>query len=63
MKISDLRIKTKDELIGMLLELSREQFNLTMQKATGQLAKSSQIKLVRRDIARINTLLTEKAST
>lgn len=61
MKISDLRIKTKDELIALLLDLSREQFNLTMQKATGQLSKSSQLKLVRRDIARINTLLTEKA--
>jgi large subunit ribosomal protein L29 len=62
MKISDLRVKSKDELVSILLELSREQFNLTMQKATGQLSKSSQLKLVRRDIARINTLLTEKAS-
>jgi len=61
MKISELRIKTKEELIAILLDLSKEQFNLRMQKATGQLSKSSQLKLVRRDIAKINTLLTEKA--
>jgi len=61
MKISELRIKTKEELIATLLDLSKEQFNLRMQKATGQLSKSSQLKLVRRDIAKINTLLTEKA--
>lgn len=61
MKISDLRLKTKDEITALLLELSREQFNLRMQKATGQLSKSSQLKIVRRDIARINTLLTERA--
>ena len=61
MKISELLIKTKEELIATLLDLSKEQFNLRMQKATGQLSKSSQLKLVRRDIAKINTLLTEKA--
>jgi len=59
MKAIDLRKKTKEELSASLLELSREQFNLRMQKGTGQLSKSSQIKQVRRDIARINTILNE----
>lgn len=61
MKATELRTKTKDELVSTLFELSREQFNLRMQKGTGQLAKSSQIKQVRRDIARINTVLSEMA--
>lgn len=61
MKATELRTKSKDELMASLLELSREQFNLRMQKGTGQLAKSSQVKQVRRDIARINTVLTEMA--
>jgi len=59
MKASELRQKSKDELKAMLLELSREGFNLKMQKATKQLTKFHQIKNVRRDIARIHTLLTE----
>jgi len=59
MKASELRQKSKDELKVMLLELSREGFNLKMQKATKQLAKFHQIKNVRRDIARIHTVLTE----
>jgi large subunit ribosomal protein L29 len=62
MKASELRTKSKEELVADLLALSREQFNLRMQKATGQLAKSSQIKNVRREIARINTVLKEQAS-
>jgi large subunit ribosomal protein L29 len=61
MKASELRQKTKDELGAMLLELSRERFNLRMQKGTGQLTKSAQVKKVRRDIARIHTILTEMA--
>ncbi|MDT4330016.1 50S ribosomal protein L29 [Methylomonas sp. MED-D] len=61
MKASELRTKTKDELLTNLLELSREQFNLRMQKGTGQLSKSSQVRQVRRDIARINTILGEMA--
>jgi large subunit ribosomal protein L29 len=46
----------------MLLELAREQFNLRMQKGTGQLSKPDQVKKVRRDIARIHTVLNEMAS-
>lgn len=61
MNATELRKKTKDELNSNLVELAREQFNLRMQKGTGQLAKSSQIKQVRRDIARINTVLSEMA--
>lgn len=62
MKASELRQKTKDELGAMLLELSREQFNLKMQKGTGQLTKPDQVKKVRRDAARIHTILNEMAS-
>lgn len=62
MNASELRQKTTQELDTMLLDLSREQFNLRMQKGTGQLAKPDQIKKVRRDIARIHTVLTEMAS-
>lgn len=61
MKATELRNKAKDELMADLLELTREQFNLRMQKGTGQLVKSSQVKQVRRDIARINTVLAEMA--
>jgi large subunit ribosomal protein L29 len=62
MKASELRKKSKDELGAMLLELSREQFNLKMQKGTGQLSKPDQVKKVRRDVARIYTILNEMAS-
>lgn len=59
MKASDLRKKTAAQLNEELLGLYREQFNLRMQKGTGQLAKSSQMKVVRRDIARVKTILSE----
>ena len=62
MNASELRQKSKDELNSMLQEKSREQFNLRMQKGTGQLAKPDQMKKVRRDIARIHTILHEMAS-
>jgi large subunit ribosomal protein L29 len=62
MKASDLRQKSKDELGLMLFDLSREQFNLKMQKGTGQLSKPDQVKKVRRDVARIHTILNEMAS-
>ncbi len=61
MKASELRQKNKTELEAMLLDLSREQFNLKMQKGTGQLTKPHQIKVVRRDVARIHTILREMA--
>lgn len=62
MSATELREKNKDELNLLLLEKSREQFNLRMQKGTGQLAKPDLIKKVRRDIARIKTILQEMAS-
>jgi len=62
MKVNELRQKSKDELGAMLLDLSREQFNLKMQKGTGQLSKPDQVKKVRRDVARIHTILNEMAS-
>jgi len=62
MKANDLRKKSKEELGVMLIDLSRERFNLRMQKATGQLSKPDQVKKVRRDLARIHTIITELAS-
>ncbi len=62
MNASELRQKTKEELNSILLDLSREQFNLRMQKATGQLSKPDHVKKVRRDIARVHTILNEMAS-
>lgn len=61
MKAKELREKNKEELNTELLNLLREQFNLRMQMAGGQLAQSHLLKQVRRDIARVKTLLTEKA--
>lgn len=60
MKASELRQKGIDELKRERLELLREQFNLRMQQATGQLAKPHLCQRVRRDIARINMVLAEK---
>ena len=59
MKAAELRAKTSEELQTMVTELLREQFNLRMQNGSGQLAKPSQIKTVRRDIARIKTIMKE----
>ncbi len=61
MKASELRDKSADELNKELIELLREQFNLRMQKGTGQLARPHQMKDVRRNIARVKTVLREKA--
>ena len=61
MKISEFRGKSADELNSTLVELGREQFNLRMQKSTGQLAKSDQVKKVRRNIARVKTVINEMA--
>jgi large subunit ribosomal protein L29 len=61
MKIEDIRLKTVDQLRDDLARLKKEQFNLRFQKATGQLEKTSRVRQVRRDIARIETILSEKA--
>lgn len=61
MKASELRAKSNDELTQELNSLLRAQFNLRMQKATQQLTNTSQIRKMRRDIARVRTLLNQKA--
>lgn len=60
MNITELRDKDAAALRAERVELLREQFNLRMQKATGQLAKPHLLKQVRRNIARINTILAEQ---
>ena len=55
MKAGDVRAKTPDELSDELMKLKKEQFNLRFQRATGQLANTSRVREVRRDIARIKT--------
>ena len=60
MKAKDLRNKSVDELNQELLSLLKAQLGLRMQIATQQLAKTSELRKVRRDIARVRTLLTEK---
>jgi len=58
---TELRGKSADELNTHLTELRKERFALRMQKASGQLAKTHETRRVRREIARVNTLLAEKA--
>jgi len=60
MKASELRDKKTEELEKELLERRKEQFNLRMQKASGQLARTDQLGKVRRDVARIKTVLNER---
>jgi len=60
MKTADLRQKTPDELKEQLLGLRKEGFNLRFQKATGQLENTARVREVRRDIARIKTILNAK---
>ena len=60
MKASDVRSKTADELKDQLVGLKKEQFNLRFQRATQQLEKPTEVKKVRRDIARIKTLQSER---
>lgn len=61
MKAADVRAKTADELKDELLALKKEQFNLRFQQATGQLENTARQRQVRRDIARIKTVLAEQA--
>lgn len=57
MKIEELKGKSRDELTGLLGDLQKEQFNLRFQKASGQLENTARVRVVRRDIARVKTLL------
>lgn len=59
-KAVDLRVKTVDELKTQLVDLRRESFNLRFQKASGQLDNTARMRRVKRDIARVRTLLVEK---
>ena len=61
MKAQDVRTKSVDQLKDELVKLKKEQFNLRFQTATGQLEKTPRVKEVRRDIARVKTILREKA--
>ena len=63
MKASDVRAKTDDELTDQLDVLGKEIFNLRFQRANGQLENTSRVRQVRRDIARIRTVLAERSRT
>ncbi len=60
MKPDDVRALTVDQLDDEVLKLKKEQFNLRFQRATGQLANTARVREVRRDIARIKTVATQK---
>jgi large subunit ribosomal protein L29 len=62
MKPADLRAKTPDQLREQLVQLKKEAFNLRFQKATGQLEGTARMSAVRRDAARVKTILNEKAA-
>ncbi len=61
-KTSVIREFTREELLRRLRDLKEEAFNLRLQQSTGQLENSDRIRIVRRDIARVNTILREKQS-
>lgn len=60
MKASEIRGKTPGEMEATLLDLRKEQFNLRMQKATGQLTRHSEVRRVRKAIARVKTIINEQ---
>ncbi len=60
---TEFRAMSADQLSDELVKLKKEQFNLRFQRATGQLEKTARVQIVRRNIARINTILGEKAQT
>jgi large subunit ribosomal protein L29 len=61
MKGADVRAKTDDELEAQLEQLTKERFNLRFQRASGQLENTARVRQVRRDIARIKTILAQRA--
>jgi large subunit ribosomal protein L29 len=63
MSAEDFRTKTEDQLKSQLVDLKKEAFNLRFQQASGQLQNTARVRQVRRDIARIQTVLKEKAPT
>ena len=62
MNAAELRDKTPDELREQLVALNKEAFNLRFQAATGQMENTARMRSVRRDVARVNTVLNEKAA-
>lgn len=62
MKASDIRVKTPDQLLEELGQLKKEQFNLRFQQATGQLEKTARVRQIRRDVARIKTIIRQQAN-
>jgi large subunit ribosomal protein L29 len=62
MKVEDVRAKSRDELSSELVNLKKEAFNLRFQAASGQLENTARVRQVRRDIARIQTVLNENAA-
>ena len=62
MKVSELRDRSADQLAEELTKLKKEAFNLRFQKATGQLENTSRVRFIRRSIARVATVITEKAA-
>jgi large subunit ribosomal protein L29 len=63
MKAADIRVKTADELKDQLADLKKEALNLRFQKASGQLEATARVRAVRRDIARVLSVLNEKHQT
>jgi large subunit ribosomal protein L29 len=59
-RLSDLRVMTDDQLADEALKLKKEQFNLRFQKASGQLPNTARVRVVRRDIARVKTIASQK---
>ena len=62
-RVSDLRAFSEDQLNDEVLNLKKEQFNLRFQKATGQLENTARVRQVRRDIARLTTIASQKRAT
>ena len=59
-RLSDIRVMTEDQLNDEALKLKKEQFNLRFQKASGQLQDTARVRVVRRDIARVMTIASQK---
>ena len=62
MTADELKLKTPDQLRDALVQLKKEAFNLRFQKATGQLENTARMRIVRRDVARVKTVLNQKAA-
>jgi large subunit ribosomal protein L29 len=59
-RLSDIKVMTEDQLEDEALKLKKEQFNLRFQRASGQLQDTSRVRVVRRDIARVQTIAAQK---